>query len=121
MYPLNRPISIYSGTSSNAGMVIDSMGCKGVGVFVQWVSGSGSVVATLKENGGSTNDFALGNAPTVTSVAPQSMILAYPGLGTSSTFGVPANIMNITVGPTWHIDTVVTGVINYEVSAYPTM
>ena len=117
---LNRPIQIYAGTSSNAGELIDSMGCKGVGVFVNWVSGSGSVVATLKERDGFANDFALGNAPTVTSAAPESMILAYPGLGTSSQFGVPCNVMNITVGPQWHVDTVVNGVINYQVSVYPT-
>lgn len=79
------------------------------------------MVASLKEHDGFANDFALGNAPTVSQGSPVAMILAYPGLGTSSTFGVPANIMNITVGPSWHVDTVVNGTINYQVSAYPTM
>lgn len=121
MYPLNRPISIYAGTSSNADHPSDheQVGCKGVGVFVNWVSGSGSVVASLKYRDGFGNDFAITNAPTITAVSPQSMILAYPGLGTSSQSGIPTNVLNTIVPAQWHVDTVVNGTINYQVSAFP--
>lgn len=117
MYPFSVPISIYSGTSSYNDVNHENVNAKGLMIFLNsGTTGAGTVTSTLKYRDGYGNDYSMGSF-SVTGTTQEAIFTVYPGLlGTSATSPVIYQTLNGVLPRHWHVDSINTNNLSYQLS-----